>query len=180
MKKIFAFAIALVSMAAVMTSCNNDETDYIMQPTPRYDSYDAAPKKIEFDGNIYIAATADQQQYVNSILTVIVDGESKEVNLYDLPVANTIPFSIQKGLPKSKPMPTFYVYQIPANTKGELKVNAALSIKEGVELPETIDISLGAATEVSGTISIMSGLMKVKADSYLALRSNSPFLNTTL
>ena len=32
MKKIFAFAIALVSMAAVMTSCNNDEADYVMQP----------------------------------------------------------------------------------------------------------------------------------------------------
>ncbi len=34
MKKIFALAIALVSMAAVMTSCNNDDNDYIMQPAP--------------------------------------------------------------------------------------------------------------------------------------------------
>ena len=39
MKKIFALAMVLVSMAAGMTSCSNGEADDVMAPKPTKQSY---------------------------------------------------------------------------------------------------------------------------------------------
>ena len=47
MKKIFAFAIAIVAMATSMVSCNNDNTDFIEQPNPNQAVNTTVKKTVE-------------------------------------------------------------------------------------------------------------------------------------
>ena len=179
MKKIFAFAIALVSMAVSMTSCNNDEADFIEQPAPKSEVHNT-PKEEKFDGNIYLAATADQLQYFNNEFTISVNGKAEQVNINELPTTTNVPSMILEHLPANQPMPTFFVYRIPANTKGDLKVNGSITVKEGVELPETVDLAVGASTALSNNISLMPGLKSEKVDSFLSRKCSLDFLNTVL
>lgn len=180
MKKIFALAIAFVSMVAAMTSCQQDDnTDFIQQSAPQKEVYNE-PISSKFDGNIYFAATADQLQYCNNNYKVTIGEETKQISISDMTVVDKLPASVNCVIKTSKSMPTFYVYHIPADTKGNLKVYAAITVKEGVELPETMDISASAAINGHGSIGVQYGLMKDKVDSYITRRSAAAILNQDL
>ena len=164
MKKIFA--LAMVSMAAVMTSCGNDDADFIEQKAPApapvsisitEKSFDESKPDPEFDGNIYFAAFEQQNDYINSEYTIQVGSESETVNIVNLPVANTLPLNVEIffercGRKEGFVRPTVYVYQIPAGMTGKVNVTANLSVKEGVELPASLTVMGGAATSVENQL----------------------------
>ena len=166
MKKIFALAMAIVSMAAVMTSCSDDNADFIEQKAPASapvsvtvteTSFDESTPDPEFDGCIYFAAFDQQNEYINSEYTIQVGSESETVNIQNLPVATTLPLNVENflvrcGRKEDFVRPTVYVYQIPAGMNGQVKVTANLTIKEGVELPASLTIMGGAATSVKNQL----------------------------
>ena len=152
MKKIFAFAMAIVSMAAVMTSCNNDEADFIEQPAPVAPKVQDEVVNTDFDGTLYFCAYDEQFDYINCEYEVTVGGETMMVNVENLQATSTIVKSIEKSLKKMEETdsqfvhPTIYVYHIPAGMKGEVTVRFNFSIKEGVELPELVKVARGCAS----------------------------------
>ena len=77
MKKIFAFAIALVSMAAVMTSCNNDDNDYIMQPAPAAQQESA--KDVEATVNFMLPVTDVQLEMMDIEIRYTIGGKTYTV-----------------------------------------------------------------------------------------------------
>ena len=162
MKKIFAFAMAIVSMAAVMTSCSTDNADFIEQKAPAptavsisttTTSFDESKALPEFDGNIYFGAFEHQNEYISSIYTVQVGDHTETIDIEKLPVATTFPENIETHFRrcangKGFVQPTVYVYQVPADMKGDINVTANLTVKEGVELPAELDVMGGASANV--------------------------------
>ena len=84
MKKIFAFAIALVSMAAVMTSCNNDDADYIMQPAPANTTVQNVDAQEMMDVTLVVAVTAEQKNYYDDIYTVQTSGMLQKIMVSEM------------------------------------------------------------------------------------------------
>ena len=76
MKKIFALAIALVSMAAVMTSCNNDDADYIMQSAPAETTVEKEEMK---EISLLVAVAPEQKNYFDEIYTIQTPGQTQTV-----------------------------------------------------------------------------------------------------
>ena len=170
MKKIFAFAIALVAMATSMVSCNNDNADFIEQKAPVAPNTTQVESKAvttSFDGKLYFGASDDQLEYVNNIYNVTVNGETVEVNVANLPTTTDVPFANELSESLKKANATFYVYQVPTNAKGSIRVTCNFSIKEGVELPETITFVEGAAIYRSNLIGAQNNLISKKLESLL-------------
>ena len=154
--------MAIVSMAAVMTSCSTDNADFIEQKAPAptavsisttTTSFDESTPDPVFDGKIYFAASEHQNEYINSNYTIHVGDQTKTVNIEDLTVATSLPENIETYFVRCERKdgfvrPTIYVYQIPAEMSGKVNVTANLTVKEGVELPATLDVWGGAATNV--------------------------------
>ena len=81
MKKFFAFAIAIVAMAASMVSCNNDNAEFIEQPKP------VAGQQQEremMDIDFVVAVTAVQQEYFNESYVVEFGGKQYTIALSDM------------------------------------------------------------------------------------------------
>ena len=88
MKKIFALAIALVSMAAVMTSCNNDDADYIMQPAPANTTVQNVDAQEMMDVSLVVAVTPEQKTYYDDIYTVQTPGQTQTVLVSEMKPAS--------------------------------------------------------------------------------------------
>jgi len=173
MKKIFAFAAAIVAMASVMTSCGNDNLDYIEQKVPTVTEQeqqsqpaksvaqdnkenDAESTKSEktFDGKIFFTASQSQLEYFNNIYNVTVGDETVEVNVAELPIAPEIPgcmvmkirgFEALYVLTGNDYDPAVvYQYTIPEGKKGDVSVTANISVKEGVTAVEDALLWYGA------------------------------------
>ncbi len=85
MKKIFAFAIALVSMAVSMVSCNNDDAEFIEQPMPvAVEQQEAKMMDIDF----VVAVTAVQQDYFDESYVIEFGGKQITIALSDMQPAN--------------------------------------------------------------------------------------------
>jgi len=175
MKKIFAFAIALVSMASVMTSCNNDNDDFVEQKAPKQEQ-SSKVENSEFDGKLYFAAYESQFENVNTIYTVQVGSETMQVNVEDLPLATQLPYMIQKKLEDVKVKPNIYVYTIPAGMKGEVKVTCNWTAKENIA--EMIDFYCGVGANTGTEWNALKGFPSEKLDAYVASKANLPFTIT--
>jgi len=179
MKKIFALAIALVSMAVSMTSCGNDDADFIERKAPKQEqSSNNGSEDIntEFDGKLYFAAYKSQFENVNNIYTVQVGGETMQVNVEDLPLATKLPHMIQKNLEEVKVKPNIYVYTIPAGMKGEIKVTCSWTAKEN--MAEKIDLYCGVGVNAGTEWNGLKGFQSEKLDALVARKAKTPFTTT--
>ena len=111
MKKIFAFAIALVSMAAVMTSCNNDDADYIMQPAPAPVAtiHNQAAKETKTTIDLMLPVTDVQLEMMSIELHYTICGKTYTVTTDQMTEAETrMPDTESRGVGKAK-MLTYHV-----------------------------------------------------------------------
>ena len=167
-------------MAAVMTSCNNDDADYIMQPAPVAPSAPAAQPKEDidqFDGILYFAATPMQLEMFNNKYTVYVGSESFEVNLEDLQETSVIPeykaaqieaFRAEYGEESMK----IFSYRIPVAVKGrsDIKAYPNFSIKDGIEMPEEFTFIAGMCDKQgNGKLKQTIGIPAKKGIEYLKI-----------
>ncbi len=185
MKKIFAFAIALVSMAAVMTSCNNDDADYIMQPAPSAPAPQPNEDIEEFDGNVYFVASTSQLEIFNNTYTVKVGAESFEVNLEDLQEATIQPtvqrtaniinsYRAEYGTQSLK----IFRYQIPMAVKNvnEITANPNFEVKSGAQVSEEFDMFAGIIDkDGNGAIKNSIGIDATQTNDYLSIVNNQSF-----
>ena len=146
MKKIFALAVALVSMTAAMTSCSsNDEAEHVMNSTPSSTSMNTSTPVSEYAGQIYFSAFSDQLQYINTVYNVQVGNQTYTVNVSDLQTVSSYPMQAKVLLGNSKETSSalkIYLYKLPAGSKGKVTVTSAFSVKQGVEMPEKVNVAL--------------------------------------
>ncbi len=112
MKKIFALAIALVSMAAVMTSCNNDDNDYIMQPAPApvTVAQQEHVKNIEATVDFMLPVTDVQLEMMDIELRYTISGKTYTVTTDQMTEAETrMAESESRGVGKAKML----TYRVP-------------------------------------------------------------------
>ena len=155
--------MAVVAMASVMTSCNNDEADFIEQPAPApvQQQEPAAVKPVVeevFDGNIYFSAYPEQLACINEDYEVKVGEEVIKVNVETLEVAKQYPHKVNASLMNAERLnrttgtkfvePNIYVFHIPAQMKGQVSVTPMWTVKEGQDAPECINTTYGIATNL--------------------------------
>jgi len=165
-------------MASVMTSCGNDDLDYVEQkiPTVTVQEQQSQPEKSEaqeskendtesnqsektFDGNIFFVASQSQLDYFNNIYNVTVGDETVEVNVAELPVAPEIPakmvvnvrgFELLYVVTGNEYDPAVvYQYTIPEGKKGDVSVTANITVKEGVTAIEDALLWYGAGCNMN-------------------------------
>ena len=79
MKKIFALAMAIVSMAAVMTSCNNDDAEFIEQPAPVAAADTQAKQDREVFVEFYLPTTDVQLEMMDMAINYTIGGETTTI-----------------------------------------------------------------------------------------------------
>ena len=163
MKKIFAFAMAIVSMAAVMTSCSNDDTDFIEKQAPvarnqEQTKQEQAPEENnKFDGNIYFCAYPEQIEAMNVAYEVSTEGgNTATIKVERLQVAKQYPEDLVKQFVQFDRLgkshndsfrePVVYVYNIPSEIKGEISITPKFTVKKDFEINGTIDAVCGVST----------------------------------
>lgn len=82
MKKIFAFAIAIVAMATSMVSCNNDNADFIEQPAPVVVQQRQAREMMDID--FVVAVTPAQQACFNESYVIEYGGRQYNIAVSDM------------------------------------------------------------------------------------------------
>jgi len=85
MKKFFAFAIALVSMAAAMTSCNNDNDDFVAQKAPVVQQ---TVVKEAVDLDFVVVVSPEQTNYMDETYVVEMGGQQKTVKVANMTQAD--------------------------------------------------------------------------------------------
>ena len=188
MKKFFAFAMAIVSMAAVMTSCSNDEADFVAQKapvapttqttthvTPKADKVENEVINETFDGTLYISATTQQLDLFDNVYTISAGGQTFEVNVADLQETTYQPERTAEMMAAYRAKYTdgelkTFTYKLPVAVSSRLDVqaNAHFSIKDGVELPEKVFAVCGMSDKDGwGSFKGTTGLVSEKVPGYL-------------
>ena len=143
MKKIFAFTMAVVAMASVMTSCNNDEADFIEQKAPvaaQQEEEVIDPYTIEF-------AILDKMEG-DVDATFIVETESGDFEVDPKTATEVAPSKMFKmtlehagyGNLLAKGSIKIYRLNLPANVSGQVNAHVNLSAAEGFENYETHNV----------------------------------------
>ena len=84
MKKIFAFAIALVAMATSMVSCNNDNAEFIEQKAPTSATVQKENTQEMKDVCLLVAVAPEQKNYYDEIYIVQMPGETQTVMVSEM------------------------------------------------------------------------------------------------
>jgi len=182
MKKIFAFAIALVSMAVSMTSCGNDDADFIERKAPKREQHsDKGSKDVDakFDGKLYFAVTNDQLTYFNNEYKVQVGDETLTVNVENLQTTKVYPLAVEGALENLDEKPLIYVYTIPAGMKGDVTVTSNWSLKN-LELPKRVDMFVGVGNNLHCLFSNLTGLKSERVDPLIARQNSMAALKAIL
>jgi len=150
MKKIFAFAIALVSMAAAMTSCNNDNDDFVAQKAPVAPKQEQTVNDSYSELKLYFPMLASQSEYIDEEVTVETVFGKETVCVYDLQNATDVPDGLKEAIESNKKLAgqyTYKVYTIKAGMKpgDEVKVTANASVKAPFTDFETSGVAMGVA-----------------------------------
>ena len=98
MKKIFAFAMAVVAMASVMTSCNNDDAEFIEQKAPVTTVRQEAQEMNDIC--LVVAVTPEQKEYFDDIYTVQTSGEIQTVMVSEMTPATQEQINAFKAVPE--------------------------------------------------------------------------------
>lgn len=173
MKKFLFMAIAMLTMAFAFTSCSKDD-DTNNSNSGSNNSGKEARTLYFLDNGC---------QYLNRQYKLTVGTETKILKVdTDLKKVTEVPVFIKSAsesaissIEKVGDTATFYSYEIPTSMHGAVAVYLDYSIKDGVELPEAINVLFGAFTyfgnESKGEghtgAHAMPGLMKEAVQSYL-------------
>jgi len=172
-------------MASAMTSCNNDNDDFVAQKAPvapkqeQSSNNGSKPVETEFNGKLYFAVSDAQLAYLNNEYKVQVGNETMTVNVENLQTTTKYPAAVEEALKDLKVTPTFYVYTIPAGMKGQVTVTNNWSVKN-VELPEKIDMFIGVSSNNDSCIRMLVGYQCDKLDKLIARQNSMSALTTTL
>lgn len=170
-------------MAAVMTSCNNDNAEFIEQPAPvvQAQAPTQAPvqpkedKAIEFDGYLYFAATTTQLEIFNNIYIVNVGDESFEVNLEkldetsmkpEMQVSNINHYCAEYGEQTLK----IFSFKIPVAVKytSDVTAKATFSLKDGAQVPDEFVSFYGVSDKAGhGKFNQSAPILSGNANGYL-------------
>jgi len=86
MKKFFALAIALVSMAVSMTSCHHHDTDFIEQKAPVANQQTEVKKAIDLE--FVVMVSPEQMNYMDESYVLEVGSQQMTVKVADMTLAN--------------------------------------------------------------------------------------------
>lgn len=175
--------MAMLAMAFAFTSCGSDDED--IPGGGGSSSANKVRKVFIFD---------DGNKYLNVQYKLTVGSETKVLKLNELKKETSAPQSVESKagtkLVEAKEAGTInvYSYDIPATMHGDAFLQSDFSVKDGVELPETMDILISAYIAVgdehsllaTGDIFYMKGALKDKVKEYLDRRNASSFGNCTL
>ena len=139
-----------------MTSCSNEEADDVMAPRPQYNNQKSSE---EADNVVYFFACDDQLQYLNNYYTVAADGQTFEVCLNTVvqtdKLSSTAEFMMEGNfMTFGRDFFHAYSYKLPAGIRGDVKVTAHFTIKEGVTLPDYLSIVSGSVTGNNNCIKV--------------------------
>lgn len=175
--------MAMLAMAFAFTSCGDDDDD--IPGGGGSSSANTVRRVYIFDNG---------NEYLNRQYKLTIGSETKVLKLNELKKEAAAPESVENkagnDLVKAKQAGTVtvYSYDIPATMHGDAHFNSDFSIKDGVELPEKVDIliaafiGIGADTHylsASGNVFYM-GLEKEKVKEYLDRRNAANFGSCTV
>lgn len=177
MKKILVMTMAMLAMAFAFTSCGGDDDDDII-PGGGTNTDTKEMRTIYFydSGSPYL-----NRQFKLTIgsetITLKVDDLKKEAGMPEMILE--ISKSNEAAAKKDGIDFNVYSYEIPADKHGAFTINSDYSLKEGVDLPESIYFFFGAYTyvgtakdmQISGKCTIGGGVYKDKAQEYLNLKN---------
>jgi len=179
MKKIFAFAIALVSMAVSMVSCVDSGIEDIERMAPLTPESDSEAVSTEFDGKLYFAVTDDQLNCLYNGYTVQIGDQTTTVNVENLPPTLAYPAAVSDAIKNCRSNVTVYVYTIPAGMKGDVVVTYNW-VNKFENLPMTMDLFAGVGTNNHASIALVSGVHTCDLGSMLSRMNGSVALEATL
>ncbi len=158
----------MLAMAFAFSSCGSDDDDI-----PGGDSANEVRRVYIFDNG---------SQYFNRQYKLTVGTETKILKVDELKKVSAVPESVEakagSDLTKAKndgETLNMYSYDIPATMHGAAALKSEFSIKEGVELPERVNVVIsgfiGVGSEhsltVYGNFFRMGGLVKGRVQDYI-------------
>ncbi len=167
--------MAMLAMAFAFTSCGSDDDD-----TPGGGGSTTEVRRLYFFDN--------GSQYLNRQYKLTVGSETKTIKIDDLKKISVAPESVEskagEGLQKARnegETINIYSYDIPATMHGVATLKSDFSIKDGVELPEKLNvvisgfIGVGSETRLvaHGNFFRMGGMLKERVLDYINQRNAS-------
>jgi len=179
MRKIFAFAAALVTMAVSMASCVDSGIEDIERMATLEPESDSEAVSTEFDGKLYFAVTDDQRMCLYNGFTVQIGDQTTNVNVENLPPTLAYPAAVSQAVKYCKSKFTVYVYTIPAGMKGEVVVTYNW-VNKFENLPVTMDLFAGVGTNNHASIALVSDVHTCDLGSMISRMNGSVALTATL
>lgn len=175
--------MAMLAMAFAFTSCGSDDDDKV----------DGGGSSAEAVRKVYIFDNGCQ--YLNRQYKLTVGTDTKILKVDELKMESAAHNSVEskaaaevnKAKNKGNTV-NIYSYEIPATMHGDATLKSDFSVKDGVELPENVDVLIGAYicigdvqyATVHGNVFYMGGLDKSRVQEYVERRNGLNLGSCTL